>query len=94
VDLAELAAVLGLHIEGDRLRPCPRCGSEEEAEVYRNKSGWLLWRCGACELKDRGNLDLVSYAIAGEKAGDLEPERKALLRQWFADQGWCDGVDE
>lgn len=93
LDLLEVAAVLGLPVEDDHIRPCPRCDEEAGAEVYRNKSGWLLWRCGACEIKDRGNLDLVSYAIAGEKAGDLEPERKALLRQWFADQGWCEVED-
>lgn len=90
LDLLEVAEVVGLSVEDNQLRPCPSCGNEAGAEIYRNKSGWLLWRCGVCEIRDRGNLDLASYAIAGEKAGDLEPDRKALLRLWFADQGWCD----
>ena len=89
LDLVEIAEVLGLEVEDDRLLPCPRCGDESGAEVYRNKKGWTLWRCRACSTWDRGNLDLASYALAGEKAGDLEPEPKALLQQWFADQGWC-----
>lgn len=93
LDLAEVAEELGLQIEGARLRPCPRCGDETRAEVYQNKQGWTLWRCGACETRDRGNLDLASYALTGQKAGELEPESKSLLRQWFADQGWCDGED-
>lgn len=50
----------------------------------------MLWRCRARELRDRGHLDLASYAFTGEKARDLEPGLKVLLRQWFADQGWCD----
>ena len=82
--------MLGLDIQGDRMSSCPRCEDDAGAEVYRNKQGWKLWRCESCGTRDRGNLDLASYVIAGEKAGDLEPERKALLRQWFADQGWCD----
>ena len=90
LDLVEIAEVLGLEVEDDRLLPCPRCGDESGAEVYRNKKGWTLWRCRACSTWDRGNLDLASYALAGEKAGDLEPEPKALLQQWFADQGWCE----
>ena len=85
--------MLGLLFEDDRIRPCPSCGDEGEAEVYRNKQGWRLWRCESCGMKDRGNLDLASYAIAGVKAGDLEPELKDQLRQWFADQGWCDSDD-
>ena len=93
LDLVELAEVLGLEVEGERLQPCPCCGDEDGAEVFTTKKGLVLWRCGACEVKDRGNLDLASYAIAGERAGDLEPERKALLQQWFADQGWCEGDD-
>jgi len=60
----------------------------------RNKKGWILWRCCACSTRDRGNVDLASYALAGEKAGDLEPKPKALLQQWFADQGWCESPDE
>ena len=90
LDLLEVAEVLGHTVEDDRIQPCPCCGSDDGAEVYRNKQGWMLWRCGACEIRDRGNLDLASFAIAGEKAGDLEPDRKDMLRQWFADQGWCD----
>ena len=93
LDLVEIAEVLGLEFQGDRLLPCPRCADEDGAEVYRNKKGWTLWRCRACSTRDRGNLDLAAYALAGEKAGDLEPEPKALLQQWFADQGWCDPVD-
>jgi len=91
LDLLEVAAVLGLTVEDDRISPCPRCGDEAGAEVYRNKSGWVLWRCSSCEVRHRGNLDLASYALAGEKAGDLDPVGKALLQQWFSDQGWCDG---
>lgn len=89
----EIAEVLGLQVEDDHIRPCPCCGDEAGAEVYRNRKGWILWRCTACGTWDRGNLDLASYALAGEKAGDLEPGRKALLRQWFADQGWCKAED-
>jgi len=89
--LLDIAEVLGHQVEDDRITPCPHCGDVAGAEVYRNKQGWKLWRCESCGTKDRGNLDLASYAIAGEKAGDLEVERKAMLRQWFADQGWCDG---
>lgn len=95
LDLLEVAAVLGLKVEDSCIRPCPRCGDEAGAEVYRNKKEWVLWRCTACEARDRGNLDLVSYALAGEKAGDLPVEQKLLLRQWFVDQGWCHvGADE
>ena len=94
LDLVEIAEVLGLDLEDDRLLPCPRCGDEDGAEVYRNKKGWTLWRCRACSTWDRGNLDLASYALAGEKAGDLEPEPKALLQQWFADQGWCEPPED
>ena len=38
-------------------------------------------------------MDLASYALGGEKAGDLGPGQKALLQQWFADRGWCDPVE-
>jgi len=75
---------------GYQTYPCPHCNDEAGAEVYTNKKEWTLWRCRACETSDRGNLDLASYALTGEKAGDLEPGSKMLLRQWFADQGWCD----
>jgi hypothetical protein len=92
LDLVELAETVGLEVAEDWLRPCPRCGDEAGAKIYRNKKGWTLWRCNSCKTRDRGNLDMVSYAIGGEKAGDLEPDRKALLQQWFADQGWCDSV--
>ena len=93
LDLMEVAGVLGLQVEGDRILPCPSCGDEAGAEVFQNKKEWLLWRCEACGARDRGNLDLASYALSGEKAGDLSDGGKALLRQWFADQGWCDGED-
>ena len=93
LDLVEIAEVLGLEVEDDRLLPCPRCGDEAGAEVYRNKKGWTLWRCRSCSTWDRGNLDLASYALAGEKAGDLPPDQKALLRLWFADQGWCEPTE-
>ena len=89
LDLLEIAAVLGLKVEDDSIQPCPRCGDEAGAAVYRNKKGWILWRCAACGARDRGNVDLASCALAGEKAGKLDEEQKALLRQWFADQGWC-----
>ncbi len=92
--MVEIAEVLGLHVDQGRMRSCPNCGDENGAELYRNKQDWLLWRCRECELRDRGNIDLVSYALAGEKAGDLPPEQKALLRQWFADQGWCEAREE
>ena len=93
LDLLEIAAVLGLTVEDSHIRPCPRCGVDEPgAEVYQNKQGWVLWRCAACGARDRGNVDLASYALAGEKAGNLDAEMRALLRQWFADQGWCDVV--
>ena len=88
----ELAEAVGLEVAEDRFRPCPQCGDGTGAEIYRNKKGWTLWRCHSCKTRDRGNLDLVSYALAGEKAGDLEPDRKDLLQQWFADQGWCGPV--
>ena len=94
LDLLEVAEVLGLHVEDNRLLPCPRCGVEVGAQLYRNKKGWVLWRCGACKAWDRGNLDLVSYALAGEKAGDLPRDEKILLRQWFSDQGWCDAAGD
>ena len=90
LDLVEIAEVLGFEVEDDRVLPCPRCGDESGAEVYRNKKGWTLWRCRGCSTWNRGNLDLASYALAGEKAGDLDDTSKALLQQWFADQGWCD----
>ena len=93
LELVELAELLGLKVGDNHIRPCPCCGIESGAELYRNKTGWLLWRCHACEIRDRGNVDLASYALAGEKAGDLGPERKAMLRRWFADQGLCDAVD-
>ena len=92
LDLLEIAEVLGLEVDEDRIRPCPRCGEEAGAEVYRNKKGWTVWRCRACSTWDRGNLDLASYAFTGEKAGDLPTDQKALLQQWFADQGWCEPV--
>jgi hypothetical protein len=92
LDLLEIAEGVGLEMDGDRLRPCSRCGGDAGAEVYRNKKGRTLWRCHSCKTWDKGNLDLVSCALTGEKAGDLEPEPKALLQQWFADQGWCDPV--
>ena len=92
LDLVEIAEVLGLEVDEDRIRPCPPCGEETGAEVYQNKKGWTLWRCHSCSTWDRGNLDLASYTFTGEKAGDLEPGQKALLQQWFADQGWCDPV--
>ena len=90
LDLLEVATVLGLTVEDDHIRPCPSCGDEAGVAVYRNKKGWFLWRCAACGARDRGNVDLASYALAGEKAGDMGPEQRALLRQWFVDQGWCD----
>jgi len=90
LDLLDVAQVLGLDVQSDRLRPCPRCNDEAGAEVYTSKKGWTLWRCRVCETRDRGNLDLASYALTGEKAGDLEPGLKELLQQWFVDQGWCD----
>ena len=86
--------MLGLQVDGDRLTPCPLCRSAETAEVTTTKKGWTLWRCRPCGIHGRGILDLASYALAGEKAGDLEPEVQILLRQWFADQGWCDGEAE
>ena len=94
LDLMEIAEVLGLEVEDHRIHPCPRCGDEAGAEVYQTKKGWTVWRCKACSTWERGNLDLASYALAGEKAGDLPDEDKALLQQWFADQGWCDPVEE
>jgi len=90
IDMLELAEVLGLRVDEDRMKPCPNCGDDAGAELYRNRQGWLLWRCAECELRDRGNVDLVSYALAGQKAGDLHPDQKSLLRQWFVDQGWCE----
>ena len=93
IDMVEIAEVLGLEVAQYKMRPCPHCGEEVGAEIYQNKHGWLLWRCGECQLRDRGNVDLVSYALAGEKAGDLSPDQKVLLRQWFADQGWCEPTE-
>ena len=85
--------MLGMRVQDDRILPCPRCGLEVGAEIYRTKKGWTLWRCRPCETWGRGILDLASYALAGERAGDLPPELKDQLRQWFADQGCCDGGD-
>jgi len=73
LDLVEIAEVLGFEVDDDRLLPCPRCGDNGGAEIYRNKKGWILWRCCACSTRDRGNVDLASYTLAGEKAGDLHP---------------------
>ena len=93
--MVEIAEVLGLEVDEDRLRPCPRCSDEAGAEVYRNKKkGLTLWHCRSCSTWDRGNLDLASYALAGEKAGDMEPDQKTLLQQWFSDQGWCEPLED
>ena len=81
LDLVEIAEVLDLVVEDHRILPCPRCGDEAGAEVYMTKKGWTVWRCKACSTWERGNLDLASYALAGEKAGDLPDEDKALLQQ-------------
>ena len=96
LNLLEIAGVLGLQVEGDRILPCPSCGDEAGAEVFQKKTkGWTQWRCRPCGIWASGNLVLASYALSGEKAGDLPEEQKALLRQWFIDQGWCDpGEDE
>ena len=37
---------------------------------------------------------MASYVMAGEKAGDLDTEGVGMLRQWFADMGWCDLEDD
>ena len=37
--LVDVTEVLGLDVEGDRLRPCPRCNNEAEAEVYASEKG-------------------------------------------------------
>lgn len=94
LDLVEIAEVLGLEVDEDRLLPCPRCDDEVGAEIYQNKKGWTLWRCHSCSTWERGNLDLASYTLTGEKAGDLEPAPKGLLQQWFADQGWCEPLED
>ena len=94
LELAEVAEVLGMTVDGDRLSPCPLCGSEDSAEVFVTKKGWTLWRCRPCGVHGSGVLDLASCALAGMKAGDLPDESKALLRRWFADQGWCDDGDD
>lgn len=94
LELVEVAEVLGMSIVDDRLVPCPRCQSQDGAEVFRTKKGWTLWRCKPCGIWGSGVLDLASYSLTGEKAGDLPPEHQALLRQWFEDQGWCDAEDE
>ena len=93
VDLFEVAEVLGLEVGKNRILPCPCCGDSRGAEVYKNQGGWIVWRCQQCSVRNRGNVDLASYVLAGEKAGDLPPEHQALLRQWFADQGWCESEE-
>jgi len=94
LDLVSVAEVLGYEVTDDRIRPCPRCGDPDGAEIHTNKKGWTLWRCRACATWNRGNVDLASYALSGEKAGDLPPNSKALLQQWFADQGWCEPPED
>lgn len=93
VALDEVAGGLGLSIDEDRLSPCPNCDCDEGGKVRTTSKGRTLWSCRTCGLSGRGSLDMASYHLAGESAGNLEPDRKALLHQWFADQGWCDAPD-
>jgi hypothetical protein len=37
LDLVDIAEVLGLEVEDQRIRPCPRCGDHAGAKIYRTK---------------------------------------------------------
>lgn len=78
-----------------RLTPCPKCGAEGRggARVRRVKrTGWTMWLCHRCDATS-GNLDLAAYTLAGERLGDLDDDGRAMIRAWFAAQGWCDDED-
>ena len=100
-DVLAVANALGLTLDrGNRaLRPCPACGAEKRGSsdkrgpvgLTRDHHGWRCHR-GNCDTSGDA-LDLVAWRLAGGKLRDLDSDRKAEVRAWYAGQGWCEGVD-
>lgn len=94
VPLLTLAEALGFEVAAGRIKPCPDCGHEDGAKVRRGRTG-AWWLCPKCSHgQQRGNLDFVAHALAGASLGDLGDVDRAMIRAWFAAQGWCDDGDE
>lgn len=92
-DLFDVARALQLNVEhGRRIKPCPACKRSGGARIWRLKErGWSVWK-DACMDQVAGNIDLVAYTLFSKKAGDLPPEDRNKVRQWFAERGWCDSA--
>ena len=99
-DVVAVANALGMTLDrGNRaLRPCPACGAEFRsnktkqrgpAGIRPDRQGWSCFRCKA----SGDAINLVAWRLAGGKLKDLDTDRKAEVRAWYAGQGWCDGVD-
>lgn len=98
-DVRTVAEALGCAVVGRSFGPCPACNEgrrradDRRPPVGFGRDGWCCFRgsCGA-----RGDvIDLVALRLFGRRAGELrgDRDRKAELRAWFADRGWCDPAE-
>lgn len=67
--VGDLAARLGLRVEGRGVRPCPACGAEQRGERDRRPPVLLRtdgrgWRCYACDASGDG-VGLVAIVATG-----------------------------
>lgn len=87
VPVEQVIATLGLHGRRGHFAPCPACGrTDKDACGFGHGKGWACFRCDA----GGDALDLVAWSVEGARVRDLNPERMAGVRAWYAARGWCE----
>lgn len=94
--VAEVAAALGMVDARRGIGPCPACNADRRGGndprppmgATGDGHGWSCFRC-----KATGDaVDLAALRLAGAKLRELTAERRADVRAWFAERGWCDAA--
>ena len=103
VPVLDVAAALGLSLgrDGKSFGPCPGCGAATRANPGRRDSrgrcailpgGW--WHCYSNGSDGCGatadSPGLVAWQLTGERWQKGDASTSAKIREWFAQNGWCD----